>query len=299
MRNYRRLLLSAALLLLAPIATRTLEAQTGLLIVAHGAGADWNGKVREVATQVQWKYGPTVTAFLMGPEAHDSGWQSGVDRLVKAGAKQIIAVPLMVSTYGAHVRQMQFYAGQLDAMPAGLESHDHGAPNGKPPVPIRLTAALDASPELGLAFAQRWNDLSAADRKRPVMLVAHGPSDSVDAAYWTRNLLAAASVLRAAGLSQDLRVGLIKDDAEAPVRAAAVAEMRDTIAVLAKRARDSVVVLPVLISSGPLLNTTVPGDLKELPIRYVRLPLAPLPVLARWIERMGEEGRTTVSAAAH
>lgn len=295
MPNLRRLRL-ALLLLVAPV---TLHAQTGLLVVAHGAGADWNGKVREVSAQVNWKYGPTATAFLMGPEAHDSGWENAVQRLVKAGAKEIIAVPLMVSTYGAHVRQMQFYAGQLDAMPAGLESHDHGAPSGKPPVPIRVATALDASPELGLAFAQRWTDLTAADRKRPLMLVAHGPSDSVDAAYWTRNLLAAASVLRAAGLSQDIRVGLIKDDAEAPVRAAAVQEMRDTISALAVRAKDSVVVLPVLISSGPLLNTTVPQDLAALPIRYVRLPLAPLPVLARWIERMGEEGRTVVSAAAH
>lgn len=290
---------AAALFALLLLATSTLSAQTGLLIVAHGAGTDWNGKVREVATQVTWKHGPTATAFLMGPEAHDSGWENGVQRLVRAGARQIIAVPLMVSTYGAHVRQMQFYAGLIDAMPAGLESHDHGAPSGKPPVPIRLTAALDASPELGLAFAQRWGDLSATDRKRPVMLVAHGPSDSVDAAYWERNLLAAASVLRAAGLTQDIRVGLLKDDAAATVRAAAVSAMRDTISAMATRAKDSVVVLPVLISSGPLLNATVPRDLAELPIRYVRLPLAPLPVLARWIERMGEEGRTVVSAAAH
>jgi sirohydrochlorin cobaltochelatase len=295
MSPVRRLTLFALSLLTAS----SLSAQTGLLIVAHGAGADWNGKVREVTQQVSWRHGPVATAFLMGPEAHDSGWENGVQRLVKSGAKQIIAVPLMVSTYGAHVRQMQFYAGLLDAMPAGLEAHDHGAPAGKPPVPIRLTSGLDASPELGLAFAQRWGDLSPVDRRRPVMLVAHGPSDSVDAGYWTRNLLAAASVLRAAGLSQDIRVGLLKDDAPAEVRAAAVAEMRDTIAVLATRAKDSVVVLPVLISSGPLLNTTVPGDLRDLPIRYVRLPLAPLPVLARWIERMGEEGRTVVSAAAH
>lgn len=291
----RRLTLPALLLCLAP----ALAAQTGLLIVAHGAGPEWNGKVREVSAQVAWSYGPTATAFLMGDEAHDSGWQAGVERLVKAGAKQIIAVPLMVSTYGSHVRQMQFYAGELDTMPAGLEAHNHGAPTGKSPVPIRLTSGLDASPELGLAFAQRWGDLSTADRKRSLLLVAHGPSDSVDAGYWVRNLIAAASVLRAAGLTREIRVGLLKDDARAEVRAAAVAAMRDTISVLAARSKDSVVVLPVLISSGPLLTTTVPGDLKDLPIRYVRLPLAPLPVLARWIERMGEEGRTTVSAAAH
>ncbi|HWA17082.1 MAG TPA: CbiX/SirB N-terminal domain-containing protein, partial [Gemmatimonadales bacterium] len=173
----RRLTLLALLLTAAP----TLSAQTGLLIVAHGAGADWNGKVREVSAQVNWRHGPVATAFLMGPEAHDSGWENGVRRLVGAGAKQIIAVPLMVSTYGSHVRQMQFYAGELDAMPAGLEAHNHGAPVGKPPVPIRLTGALDASPELGLAFAQRWGDLSATDRKRPLLLVAHGPSDSVEA----------------------------------------------------------------------------------------------------------------------
>jgi sirohydrochlorin ferrochelatase len=296
MTRLRRLTLLASLLA-APLASGS--AQTGLLIVAHGAGPEWNGKVREVSAQVQWHHGPVATAFLMGAEAHDSGWEHGVQSLVQAGAKQIIAVPLMVSTYGAHVRQMAFYAGQLDAMPAGLEEHNHGAPSGKSPVPIRLTTALDASPELGLAFAQRWGDLTQADRRRPLLLLAHGPNDSVDAGYWVRNLQAAASVLRAAGLTQDIRVGLIKDDAPPETRAAAVAEMRDTISALALRAKDSVVVLPVLISTSSLLTTQVPEDLKALPIRYVRLPLAPLPSLARWIERMGEEGRTTVSAAAH
>ena len=59
----------------------------------------------------------------------------------------------------------------------------------------------------------------------------------------------------------------------------------------ATRARDSVVVLPVLISSGSIDREKLPRDLEGLPVRYLRASLAPLPPLARWIERIASQGR--------
>lgn len=275
-------------------------AQTGILITAHGAGPEWNARIRELAAKVQWRFGPVATAFLMGPEAESAGWQAGVDSLVARGAKEIVAVPLMVSTHGGHVRQIEFYAGLVDSLPARLKSHTHGGSTGKPPVPVRVTPALDAAPELGLALAERWRELTDADRRRPVVLVAHGPESADEARLWVLNLTAAGSVLAAAGHTGEVRVGLLKDDAPAAVRAAAVAELRDTVSALARMSQDSVVVLPVLMSAGPLVSTKVPGDLAALPIRYHPVPLAPATTLARWIERMGEEhrlGLTSLSAA--
>jgi len=257
--------------------------------VAHGAGAEWNARVRETVAQVHWLNGPVTVAFLMGPEAATAGWEAGLSGLVKAGAKEVVAVPLMVSTHGSHVRQIEYYAGLRGALPAELTAHGgHGAPHALPPVPVRVTSALDAAPELGVALAERWRGLEPRDRERPVMLVAHGPSDDQEARAWVRNLASAASVLPLAGLKHPVEVALLRDDAAAPIRAAAVADMRRRITALSGEAGDSVVVLPVLISSGPIIDVTIPTDLKGMPVRYSRAPLAPLAPLARWIERIAE-----------
>jgi len=264
-------------------------AQTGLLVVAHGAGAEWNARVRETVAQVEWRNGPVALAFLMGPEAATAGWEAGLSGLVEAGAKEIVAVPLMVSTHGSHVRQIEYYAGLRAALPAELTEHgSHGSPRARPTVPIRVTSALDAAPELGVALAERWQGLEPRDRERPVVLVAHGPSEDEEARAWVRNLASAASILPLAGLKQPVEVALLRDDAAAPIRAAAVADMRRRITALSAETGDSVVVLPVLISSGPIIEVTIPADLKGMPVRYSRVPLAPLAPLARWIERIAE-----------
>lgn len=287
-----------AALALSSVIAAGASAQTGLLVVAHGAGPEWNAKVRETVAQVQWKNGPVAVAFLMGPEAMSSGWDVGVKALLERGAKELVAVPLMVSTHGSHVRQIEYYAGLRDSLPGELMNHgDHPMAHAAPPVPVRVTNALDAAPELGVALAERWKGLTARDRRRPVMLVAHGPSDEAEARAWVRDISSAASVLPLAGLRQPIEVALLKDDAAPEVRAAAIADMRERITALAVAAQDSVVVLPVLISSGPLVDVTIPTDLKNMPIRYSRTALAPLPALARWIERVAASTPDKLSLA--
>jgi hypothetical protein len=154
-----------------------------------------------------------------------------------------------------------------------------------PPVPARVTPALDAAPELGAALVARWSALSERDRNRPVLLVAHGPSNPDDAERWLVNLRSAAGALPGAGLRAPFAVALLWDDADPPLRAAAVAAMRDTVNGLATASRDSVTVIAVLISSGSIDRQKLPVDLEGLPVRYTPTPLAPLPALAHWIER--------------
>lgn len=278
----RRFVVTAACLL--PVALGTpAAAQTGLLVVAHGATPRWNAGVRQVAALVEWD-GPVATAFLMGGEAETSGWAQGVAALVQEGAKEIVVVPLMVSSHGGHYRQIQFYAGELDTWPAELGQHSHGtiAPS---PVPMRVTAALDGAPELGAALLERWRSLTARFRAGPLMLVAHGPSTDDESEMWIRDLESAAAGIHAEG-GIPVKVGLLRDDAPAPVRAAAVADIHRTALELAAQSKDSVTVLSVLISSGRLGAVTIPNDLSGLPVRYAATALSPLPVLARWIERV-------------
>ena len=268
----------AALVLAAPAA-----AQTGLLIVAHGAGPEWNGPVRETAAQVRWDHGPIEVAFLMGAESATSGWDSALTRLVSAGARNVVVVPLMVSSFGEHYDQVRYLAGEVAELPGALAAH-HGHGAASPAVPMRVTPALDAAPELAEAIAARWTGLGAEDRRRPLLLVAHGPTDESAVAGWHLSLGSVGALVQRREGIREVRAALLRDDAPAEVRAAAVAAMRDTVLALAARAADSVVVLPVMISTGAITAVRIPRDLEGLPVRYVRLPLAPLPPLARWIE---------------
>jgi sirohydrochlorin cobaltochelatase len=271
-----------------PMATRLAAltpaaSQTGLLVVAHGATPRWNEGVRKVVAQVTWD-GPVAVAFLMGEESTSAGWDSGVAELVKNGAREVVVVPLMVSSHGGHYKQVQFYAGAISEWPEELRAHSHGRP-AAPPVPMRVTAALDDSPELGAALLERWRTLSPVERARPLLLVAHGPSSDAEAALWLAHLETVSAGIRGEGRIP-VAIGLLRDDASPPVRAAAIAEIHATVARLARQSNDSVTALPVLISSGRIDAVTIPNDLKGLPVRYSALPLSPLAALARWIERV-------------
>lgn len=259
---------------------------TGLLVVGHGAGPEWNAAVRTTVSQVSWA-GPVEVAFLMGTEALSAGWDSAVMRLERAGAASIVVVPLMVSTHGSHHRQILHYAGQLPELPPELASHAHAAR--RPSVPVRVTSALDGAPEMARALAAHWSALPDAQRRRPVVLVGHGPGSDADAAQWIAQFGRAATGLSAAGLRSDVRSGLLRDDADAPVRAAAVAAMRDTISALASRTGDSVVVLGVAIARSGLTRVTIPTDLAGLPVQYVPAPLTPSPAIAEWIGRVARQ----------
>jgi sirohydrochlorin ferrochelatase len=272
-----------ALPFLAATATSGLAGQTGLLVVAHGAGREWNDGVRATVARVGWPAGPVATAFLMGPEAADSGWEAGVRSLVERGAKQIVAVPLMVSSAGGHYRQIRFLAGASEELPAELADHVHQA--GGPPVPVLVTRALDGAPEMGAVLDDLWQSLPALDRRRAIVFVAHGPSTDADAARWLEDLSRVAAPL-AGRAGANFAIGLLRDDAPPPVRASAVSEIRRRIEALAAATNDSVTVLPVLVSRGAITAATIPRDLTGLPIRYVPASLTPTTHLARWIERV-------------
>ncbi len=273
--------------LFAPLALSTAAAQTGLLVVSHGANPEWNGQIRETMAQVRWN-GPTASAFLMGPEASNSGWNQAVAALVARGARSIVVVPLMVSSHGSHYRQIQFYAGVIDSLPAELAGHDHGE-HETPPVPMTVTPALDAAPEMLDALVERWRGLDALRRTAPLVLLGHGPQDPVDAGRWIAAFQRGLDQLRTVGHAAEGRSALLRDDAAPEVRAASIREMRDTVTALAARANDSVTVMTVLISQGGMQRTTIPKDLAGLPVRYAPVSLTPLPAIARWIERVGTE----------
>lgn len=288
---------AAALLAAAPAAA---QGTTGTLLVAHGGSEGWNARVEQVARDVRTG-GPVRVSFLMGDGASRHRFQDAVDSLVRAGATRVVVVPLLVSSYSGHYEQVRWLAGQTDSLDEEMMHHLHmaGITRAAGGVPVAVTRAFDDAPEMARVLAEHARRLAPNDHaQRALFLMAHGPNDPLDHAAWMQNLRAVADSVRRIGGFRDVKVGVVRDDAPAPVRAEAVKEIRDLVSLQAAWTGRPVVVIPVLVSSGEVGGVKFPRDLEGLSVVYDNLPLLPEAPMARWIEtRVREAAGRAMSAS--
>lgn len=271
----------------------------GVLIIAHGAGPEWNAQVEAVAAEVRTG-GPVEVSYLMGEAAATHRFQDAAPRLVDAGAREIVVVPVLVSSHSGHYEQIRYLAGETDELSETMRHHLHmsGIERASVDVPIRLAKAMDASPEVAAVLAERALALADDPAGQALFLVGHGPNSAEDYAAWMANLRPVADTVKARTGFRDVRVGLVRDDAPAPVRAEAVARVREIITLQHQVTGRDVVVVPVLVSRGRVSQEKVPADLAGLPIVYTGDALLPHPGLARWIEARVRQTSRTLAAGA-
>ena len=280
------LLLSVSCALVVSPLSATSAQTIGTIVVAHGGDSTWNALVKETASKLRVA-GPVEISFLMGPEASTTRFQDAVARLVQKGSKEIVAVPLLVSSHSGHYEQIRYLAGHTDSLDRVMHDHLHhgGIERPKVNVPIHVTAALDDSHELARALTERARAHEADPRAHALMLVGHGPNSAEDYAAWMKNLRVVADSVRRWSGYRDVRVELLREDAPPAVRAEAVQRLRELIALQAELTGKPVVVVPILISRGGISRSRLMTDLAGLPIRYSGDPLLPHPAMAAWITR--------------
>lgn len=151
------------------------RSELGVLLVAHGADAEWNSLVHDLAERVAQSYA-IETAFLMGVEAAVSPFQVGAQRLVERGVAHIVVVPLMVSSYDAHVEQIRYLAGVTDSLAAPLRNALEAMGQIKPKLDVEssVTLAMDDAPELAEVVARRAREIADAPQEQGLFLIAHG-----------------------------------------------------------------------------------------------------------------------------
>jgi sirohydrochlorin ferrochelatase len=186
-------------LLVAPAAA----ADPGILLLAHGGSAEWNGRVTELAAKVSATR-PTEVAFGMATRANIQG---AVDKLVARGVTEIVAVPLFVSSWSSVITSTEYLLGLRPDAPAALaafakinhapagapaaaatghEGHgDHAAAaDGTTPIkasdPVRMTAALNDHAIVAEILASRARAISRDSVKEALVVVAHGPTEEDD-----------------------------------------------------------------------------------------------------------------------
>lgn len=287
-----RLTLALALMLttVAPAALAQGASAVGTIIIAHGAGPEWNAQVHDVAKQVRTG-GPVEVSFLMGSEASTRRFQDVVARLESRSVSEIVVVPLLVSSHSGHYDQLRWLAGEIDSIGETMMHHLHmaGIDRASAKVPVRLARALDDAPEVARVLTERARSLATAPAEQALFVIGHGPNSAEDYAEWMRNLRPVVDSVRAAAGFRDVKLGLVRDDAPAPVRAEAVTAIREAIAMQHALTGRDVVVVPVLISTGSVSREKLPNDLAGLPIVYDGTALLPHEAIARWIERRVRE----------
>jgi sirohydrochlorin ferrochelatase len=277
--------------------------ETGVLLMAHGGGKDWNGKVQSVADDVN-KQMPTEVAFGMADRAT---LQTGIDKLTARGVKQIVAVPLFISSHSSVIESTKYLLGlRLDApkeladfamgadmagmkgpMPADKSAKKEIPLPVKSTVPIRMTPALDQH----RIVADILSDRAAAIAKDPahdvVILVAHGPVSDQENAQWLADMAALAKLVATHAPYARVEYVTLRDDAEAPVRDEATAGLRKVV-----QAGDDggyhVLIVPLLLSYGGIEN----GLRQRLDgVEHTLAPqgLLPDPRIAQWVLESAQE----------
>jgi hypothetical protein len=161
-------------------------------------------------------------------------------------------------------------------------AHGAAADGTKPIVttlPVRMTKALDDHPILGAIAADRARSISRTPRAESVILAVHGPVPDADNVLWLQDLRAVAA--HVTGYAS-VDVISLRDDAPAPVRDAATAELRALVTTRRGEGRE-VLIVPVLLSYGGIekgLKTRLEGLTYRIPAQGI----APDPRLAEWVK---------------
>lgn len=284
---------------LSPAPVSAQDASVGVLLIAHGAGPEWNAQVETIASLTEVA-GPIEVSYLMGPGASANPFQQAAQRLVDQGAREIVVVPMLISSHSSHYGQIRYLAGEDIELSETMHHHLHmaGIEPASVNVPIRVAPAIDDSPEAAQVLAERALALADAPGEQALFLIAHGPNSAEDNAEWLRNLHPLANHVETAGGFRSVMVGTIRDDAPATVRAEAVRAIRAVIELQHEATGQPVVVVPVLISTGQVSREKIPRDLEGLPIVYSGDALLPHPGLARWVEARVREGAALVDSAS-
>jgi sirohydrochlorin cobaltochelatase len=297
----RRALQLLSLLTLSLLGRGTASADgPGILLLAHGGSTEWNAQVTKLAGKVD-QITPTEVAFGMATRANI---QAALDRLGARGVKEVVAVPLFVSSWSSVITSTEYLLGLRADPPRelaiyakmnhGPPSHDdHSQADQSRPVtsslPIRMAPALNDHPIVADILTSRARSISRNPAGEAVVIVAHGPSGDEENRRWQTDMASIAERIRQGERFASIDHLTLRDDAAKPVRDRATAELR---AVLTKRLGEGrrVLIVPLLVSFGGI-ERGLRQRLEGLPYVMPDTALVPDERLVTWVLAMANERR--------
>jgi hypothetical protein len=232
-------------------------AAQGILLVADEGKPEWNTHVMQLAATVD-KQKPTEVAFW---SATNPTVQAAVDRLVKRGVSEIVAVPLFIA-----------------APPSDLSARV------KSSVPLRVAAPLSGDPVVADIILGRAQEISRNSSAEVLVIVSHRSTAGTDK-RWVPDLAAAAQQLNLTRrFAAVLTTTLPPDASEAS--ADTVGQLRRVLERQIAMGR-RILVVPVLTSFGGT-EPAIKAQLQGLAHDVAKRALMPDDRLVAWIVSRAE-----------
>ncbi len=260
--------------------------EIGVLVVAHGSDEEqWCRQIHQVVENISLPY-PVELGFL--EFAPNESISHAVDRLDERGVDEIIVVPLFVSSYSSHIREIEYVLRLRDSLP-GNESLDQVNTTAN----IVIARALDDHPLAAYILADQITEMSKDPKNETVVILSHGTDVEGDLRsqiisqdclekevktylrYWTNPPIRVNDVKYAfihgnETLYPNLTVEYVMEN---------VSRTGDT-----KSGKTKAIVLPLMIAGGSFTNKQIPKLLEGYDYLYSGKALASHPNLAKWIE---------------
>ncbi len=285
----------------------------GVLILAHGGKyMSWDETVKEAISHLKEEYYVEVAFGMANPET----MQEGIDKLEAHRVKQIVVVPLFISSYSPIIRQNEYLLGLRDKLAdppmlmhhppvdavadshgGGHAMHDHSNHDHhsdeevdleqlKFTAEIILTKPLNSHPLVAKTVFDRINELSENPANETILIVAHGPNDEEDNKNWIKEIDKIADQIRdlqaEKGDAFKQIFGLtVRDDANQDIYDQAKEQLRTLVYQAGKNGE--VIVIPLLLSQGGVEERYV-KRLEGLEYKWDGKTLLPHPNIGEFIE---------------
>ena len=256
-------------------AVPTTTPTTGVLVMAHGGGAEWNAAVAQAVAPLRDRI-PLALAFGM---ADPRTLQAGLDSLAAQGVRDVAVVRLFLSG-ASFLHQTEYLFGlRSDPPPWGMIGHR--MTDGADLRPLTTETRILLDPD-GLAGSRAASGImagraeaAAPERDAGVLLVAHGMGAEDENDRLLALMERSANELRTAG-HPEVRAATLRED-WAKARAVAEDDIRAAVEEMRRR-HGRVVVLPYrLYGFGPY------ADVLE-GLAYESGPaLLPHPLITEWV----------------
>lgn len=295
--------------------------KTGVLVMAHGGGEEWNEYVKQAAEPLTEQY---EVEFAWGM-ANPVTLQKGVKSLEDQGVSDIIAVPLFISSYSPIIRQTEYLFNMRDLLadhPMPLMHHSehyakmfdvevdsskfrHGMyfpselPQIKKKATIKMTDALDSHDIVAKILRERILAMSEDPSNETVVIAAHGPNSEEDNAMWVHTMEELIQKIQANQKESGEKFRQIfgttvRDDASETVHDQAKAQLRTL--VRQSSMNGDVIVVPLFLSSGGREHA-VAERLEGLDFKWSGETLLPHPLLTEFLKNSVEHAEKNIAEA--
>ena len=251
----------------------------GILILMHGF-REQGDRLFKQQVEPLGNIFPTALGVGMAMMMSDH-IQIAIDDLEKAGAKEIVVVPVTSTSTNELYRQWLYILGKQQ------ESEYATVPRVKTKAKLRLIDPPGDNPLIAEALLDHASEISTDPSKEVVIIAGHGPSSAEDNAKDLKLLARIAKVVKEDGGFAEVHGMTLQDDAPPEVRAANVKKMRDVVEGATKKGRRVLVVTNLMATRS--IQAKLRSDLKGLDFEFNAKGLSAHPNFMKWMSEAVRE----------